>query len=112
MKVINYDLVKGLPGEIAALKARIVELEAAQQWQPIETAPKGDPDNLFDMPEVDLLLSRKVRATNCFYDHSKASWVMKVRYLTRSGSRKIVYNRVINSTHWRPIPQPPKEEKL
>ena len=35
-----YDLLASLVGQAAKYQARIEELEAAQDWQPIETAPK------------------------------------------------------------------------
>lgn len=81
----------------APLLARITELEAAQTWQPIESAPKDGTwilviDNTFDGLEGAFVAQR----ARCF----GGCW------LTNSFGKR----DVVRATHWMPLPTPPKGE--
>lgn len=104
---MSANFASQLVAKIDMLQAEIARLKALTQWQDIETAPKGDPENVFDLPEVDLF-SGRVRFPNCFYDYERSQWRMRIRYLTKSGQRKTVFVGIKNPTHWKPLPQPPE----
>lgn len=83
----------------APLLARIAELEAAQTWQPIESAPKDGTwilviDNTFDGLEGAFVAQR----AECF----GGCW------LTNSFGKR----DVVRATHWMPLPTPPKGDAV
>lgn len=81
--------------EIERLRARVAELEAAQTWQPIDTAPKDGteivvfaPGNRDGFPEPlpDIV--------------SLCAW---------HGDAGFCVDELRQPTHWMPLPAPPKE---
>ena len=89
-----------------ALVAENARLKALTEWQKIETAPKGDPENIFDKPIIDLFAGSS-RYENCFFDRTTGYWTMRVRYMTKSGNRKTVFMKIKKPTHWMPLPESP-----
>lgn len=81
------ELVDEHKKELDAKDKRIAELEAQQQWQPIETAPKDGTPILVS----GILLSACV-----------ARYVDDGFYRGR--------NDMVKPTHWTPLPQPPQAE--
>lgn len=81
------------------------------EWIPISEAPKGE-DHAFGQVYVDLYGAGS-RFTDCFYDWESGFWTMRVRYLTKSGARKTVFNCLKTNDKWffKPLPQPPKENE-
>lgn len=71
----------------------------AQQWQPIETAPKGG-------CLVDILMPGGRRWAGCHYDAICDQW----RNIGPSGHMVTV--RADYPTHWMPLPPPPTDKPI
>ncbi len=73
------------------LRNRRDELEKAREWQPISTVPR-------DGTVVDLWHKTAMRTTDVWWDSDDNCW---------NGEGGLDLDAQF--THWRPIPQPPKE---
>jgi hypothetical protein len=105
-KQLLVDLIQTLITQAIqqALDAQAAEV-VALQWQPIETAPKGEQFTaLIDLGPMIDLWSGERRYADCCWSYSQQCWVRVVRYVTPKGIRKTVYNKVKDPTHWMPIP--------
>ena len=79
--------------DIAVLQARIAELEALTQWQPIETAPKD---------------GTVIRVSDLVGRERLASWYKESKYF--DGHWMLKLEKIPEITHWMPLPKPPEEE--
>ena len=77
-------------------EARVRELEAAQEWQPIETAPKDG---------TSVLISNGVSVGEAHYEEYAEGW-----FWAGGHSTDAVDYKVWTPTHWRPLPPPPKDK--
>lgn len=78
-----------LSEEIKTLRARIAELEAAQRWIPVaEQIPEEN--------EEGYLICNK--------DYVYKAWIEEGIFRDAEGFS-------ISATHWRPLPEPPKEDE-
>lgn len=84
------DDVNDLTLAYRAARAKIAELEAATQWQPIATAPK-------DGTMIVLLAENTAVNVGSYSADSYNQW----RWRRVNGGR-------IAPTHWQPLPQPPQ----
>lgn len=86
-------------GVIAQLTARVAELEAAQGWQPIETAPK-DGTIIFVEAYDHARLTGPVHSGywSPAYEGGPYAWVEDYDY------------KICDPTHWMPLPQPPASD--
>jgi hypothetical protein len=90
--------------EIDALRERVAELEAAQQWRPIESAPK-DFTSVFDGWNGDRV---------CEIQWARPEYAPKDYYAWCYSEYENGYGWVNHEakglTHWMPLPQPPIEK--
>lgn len=88
--------------EVAALKARIAELEEAQRW--ISCSER--------MPEYGVPVMAQSYGNPCPWVGNRSivedGWV--IRTPLRSSDGRIMVIQVPPPTHWRPLPEPPKGE--
>jgi len=102
---IDIEKFRELNGKIVdenkKLQERILYLEALRtpQWQPIETAPKDD--------DEDVLLTNGKTIFIALYDIEGECWCM--HHMTEKGYTYKM-RPSYNATHWMPLPQPPEEE--
>lgn len=86
-------------GVIAQLTARVEELEQAQGWQPIETAPKDGTHVIFATAyDGKIVHSVHSGAWGPAYDRGPNAWVEDYDY------------KICEPTHWMPLPQPPQAD--
>jgi len=81
-----------LVSEVKSLQRRITELEQAQAWQPIETAPKDGTAILLYAPSE---VGRGRTVWPGCYVESYAEWLQ-------------IGGGFVDPTHWRPMPDPPE----
>lgn len=81
------------PKRLAELRARIAELEAEREWQPIDTAPK-------DGTEVLLLV---------YGMDTYRSWATDSRWFTELPSGHLFWFDDEDVTHWAPLPKIPED---
>lgn len=92
-----YEQLKGCDSMTARLdirESRIRELEAAQEWQPIGTAPHG----------INVLLA--------YWDEFTSQWKVEVGMASWGWRRNGVSNISLHghATHWMLLPNPPAAE--
>lgn len=113
--------------EIVALRSRVAELEAVQQWHPIETAPKDAPILAWCDHEADSFIEPDGRLT-LYAAHAEGlshapdglniiewgggfsesqedggGWLPDWWFVVGSE-----FEQAANPTHWMPLPDPPK----
>ena len=91
--------------ENAQLEARVAELEAAQEWQPIETAPDKTP----------VLILAKGMAVEGFYEPPRRDYDPVSGEYDVEGDVWHCFDAQFElddceATHWMPLPQPPAQE--
>jgi len=95
-------------GEIERLRARVAELEAAQAWRPIESAPKDGTHVLArDVP-------LGIRITNLTHPPMVVHWFDYIGDASLSGwylSHGAGDGPAVSPTYWLPLPAPPKVAK-
>lgn len=92
--------------EVAALRARVAELEDAARWRPVSEPPKKDGDYLvFRRP--DLKYQSDARPDAVMMD---VAW-FKAGRTRHTGELCEWFNNpiILPITHWRPLPAPPQE---
>lgn len=107
------DLIADLQDEADELRARVAELEAAQAWRPIETAPKDgtwvlvcgypafeDDHEWMHGPVHDTVVAQYTELRNG--TKTEGHW----QFAWYDGG---YYGGVEDVTHWMPLPAPPKE---
>lgn len=88
------------------IAAELAELKAAQEWQPIETAPKDGTIVLLHIPNMPA-----VSCTQAFYGSTfcPIEQVEQEEHWRNASTDHQVYR---TATHWRPLPSAPKEGEL
>lgn len=94
--------------EIDALRKRVQELESAQQWMSIESAPKDGTDVLVMYMHIDTQIVH-----NAFYAAESDGWEAdSVGWWSYEHSEvsRVHLTDWMTPTHWMPLPQPPIEK--
>lgn len=112
------EAIKAMHEENKRLKERIAELEKADEWQPIETAPKDDREILVasfrvvknhnDLNEAYLCCDYIVNSYYKKHGQGKAQKNFKEGFYLpwQFGSGVMLV-----PTHWKPLPTPPEENE-
>ncbi len=87
---------KRFKSEILKLVAELIILKDENEWQPIESLPD-------DLSDFDLWADGK-RFTDCTRCNNKFG------LYECENSFGYVFKEINKATHWRPLPQPPKEQ--
>jgi len=111
LRIEAADVIDKQAAEIDALRKRVQELESAQQWRPIESAPKDG---------AEIILSNGETVAQGHWFHTPP-FIREIRdmdghYIDQDESDG--YDDWIDSsggmqpdpTHWIPLPQPPIEK--
>lgn len=102
----NDEIMQSLAAEVAALKARIAELEAADQWRPVSEPPDKDGEYLI-YRQPDLKYQPNARPDAAMMDvadyHAGRT---NAKGELNEWSHNAIFMPI---THWRPLPTPPQE---
>lgn len=75
--------------------------QAAQKWQPIETAPKDETEIIVMYMHIDTQIVHNA----CWLDDYPAGWWS----YDKSESSRVLLDDWMEPTHWMPLPPPPKD---
>lgn len=93
LEAVNFELVN------EEWFSKYQELKTASEWQPIESAPKDG---------TEVLIYHK-HTTDSHYSAVAASWFEGQFYASSKEDIIDWSDGIKQSTHWQPLPQPPKE---
>ena len=102
----NGEIMQSLAAEVAALKARIAEMEATDQWHPVSEPPDKDGEYLI-YRQPDLKYQPNARPDAAMMDvadyHAGRT---NAKGELNEWSHNAIFMPI---THWRPLPAPPQE---
>jgi len=108
LRIEAADVIDKQAAEIDALRKRVQELESAQQWMSIESAPKDGTDVLVMYMHIDTQIVH-----NAFYAAESDGWEAdSVGWWSYEHSEvsRVHLTDWMTPTHWMPLPQPPIEK--